>query len=423
MDQNVSMATMATNTTLLSIALDTVTRAGQEAFGNDTNLTLSVNGANSDGCWQLTSVTLRTPLYDQTGFPRIAVTYVNRILHSSLSVLVALLGVFANIINMVVFYKLGLQDRVTFCLFCLAFADMMNLFSYVLRFFDFMIQLFAGFEHILIRRSTPLAVFDGPAGFQQASFALYAFVAVERCLCVVTPFRAKYWLQMRATKCIIGLIFVICAGMGGLISTRYDLQCLYYTDTGRYSHWYVASPYYKAMPELYDVVDGLIQGFLMPLVFLGTVSICTLITVITLRGRARWRQESISGGNTREIEMTKMMMVVSCIYIACTTPDFLHRFLQFLIAEWRFNGPYWYMVTFSRIICDFLINVNSAINIVVYYLQGSRYREMFRGLFCRCCPSALQKNPVHKNNGIRPGGVQGCSTSVTCDTISSNDQP
>ncbi|KAK7475962.1 hypothetical protein BaRGS_00032781 [Batillaria attramentaria] len=398
--------------------------AGQASLGTTYTLTLSHNGTNSDGCLQSTSLQIMTSYYDETGLSLTALGYANRILQCGFSMLVAVAGVFANIINMIVYYKLGLHDRVSLCLFCLAFGDMMNLLNYVINVYDMTFQMLSGMEQILIRKSTPMAASVEVPGFREASYALYAFVALERCLCVLSPLRAKHWLKMHTTKFVIALIFVFCIALGGFVSTRNYFQCVYFTDTHRYNHIYVASPYYKANPLVYEVLGGLIQGFIVPSVCLGTVSVCTLISVVTLRRSARWRNQSVSAGGIRENQVTNMMIVVSCIFILSTTPSFLHKFMFFLVDEWKISGRFVYLLMFLGIVCEFLVNVNSAVNIIVYYLQGSRYREMFHRVFCHRCPSTFGKTLIHKGKGSnREGafGVQGSSSSGTSDASPSND--
>ncbi|KAK7477272.1 hypothetical protein BaRGS_00031460 [Batillaria attramentaria] len=54
-----------------------------------------------------------------------AAAILERVVVSNLLPLVCLFGIISNCLNMAVFYRQGVRDRITLCLFCLALVDAM----------------------------------------------------------------------------------------------------------------------------------------------------------------------------------------------------------------------------------------------------------------------------------------------------------
>ena len=101
-----------------------------------------------------------------------------------------LIGGPANVINMAVFYKQGLKDRVNLCLFALSLADELYLIQAMFLYGEQLHLQFTTKE-----RFGPMMRFIannnlvGFYGFTWVSQALSAIIASERCICVLSPLR------------------------------------------------------------------------------------------------------------------------------------------------------------------------------------------------------------------------------------------
>ena len=124
-----------------------------------------------------------------------------------------LIGGPANIINMAVYYKQGLKERVNLCLFALSLADELYLIQ-VMFIYGEQIHL----QFTTQERYGPVVRFmanNNLAGFFAFSFVsqiLSAIIASERCLCVLSPLRFQTLLQTRTVAVIIVAVYVVPLG-------------------------------------------------------------------------------------------------------------------------------------------------------------------------------------------------------------------
>ncbi|KAK7466677.1 hypothetical protein BaRGS_00037244 [Batillaria attramentaria] len=185
-----------------------------------------------------------------------------------------------NTINLIVFYKHGLQERFNLCVFCLAFTDIMNLLAGLLAYVDN--------PHSLLVKpiaSTPTmglvlkAVLDynllGLYGFNWASQLISAIVACERCYCVVRPLKSQTALS---TKTMAGIIVTVCTpAVAGyfLVMSRWDYVCIFDSHTASMTYLATASEFYLQNRQLVDILNGTVYGFALPGFCMVVVTVMT----------------------------------------------------------------------------------------------------------------------------------------------------
>ena len=124
-----------------------------------------------------------------------------------------LMGGPANVINMAVYYKQGLKERVNLCLFALSLADEIYLTQATFLYGEQIHVQFTTKE-----RFGPMMRFMvnhnlvGFFGFCWVSQVLSAIIASERCLCVLSPLRFQTLLQTRTVAVIIVAVYVVPLG-------------------------------------------------------------------------------------------------------------------------------------------------------------------------------------------------------------------
>ena len=139
-----------------------------------------------------------------------------------------LIGGPANVINMAVFYKQGLKERVSLCLFALSLADVLYLIQ----------MLFFYGEQLHVQFTTkesfgPVMRFMvnnnlvGFFGFSFVSQILSAIIASERCLCVLSPLRSQTLLQTRTMAAIIVVVYLVVVGFYFVMALRYRIECVF----------------------------------------------------------------------------------------------------------------------------------------------------------------------------------------------------
>ena len=157
-----------------------------------------------------------------------------------------LIGGPANVINMAVYYKQGLKDRVNLCLFALSLADELFLIHSMLLFGEQIHVQFTTKERFgpMLRFITNNNL-AGFFGFSWVSQFLSAIIATERCLCVLSPLRFQTLLQTRTMAVIITAVYLVVVGVYFIVATRYRFGCVFDPSSNTTHYTTVAGEFYK----------------------------------------------------------------------------------------------------------------------------------------------------------------------------------
>ncbi|XP_076454849.1 uncharacterized protein LOC143289687 [Babylonia areolata] len=292
-----------------------------------------------------------------------------------------LLGGPANVINMAVFYKQGLKDRVNLCLFALALADELYIST----------SIIIHGEHITVPLGDygPVAIFMTRYNFTFllgavfASYTISAVIACERCYCVINPLKSQTLMRTRTMAFILSLIFLTMLSLFFIVTLRYKIGCLHDPVLGVAFRTMVAGPFYANNKELVEFLDSTFFGSGVVGIVMVVMVTATTITTVKLRQIMAWRSETSSSMSSREVGLTKMLIGSSVLFIVCVFPTFLLRMACLFMPEMsagRRNQNFYFSCLW---IADVFININSSTNICVYYKMGSRYRETFWTMFGR----------------------------------------
>ncbi len=296
-----------------------------------------------------------------------------------------------NLINMAVFWKHGIKERINLCLFCLSFADLIVIASYFVMYAE---KIYAEISntvdtHDFLFYFVQNKIHYFPAGFPYVSGFLSTLIAFERCLCVVSPLKAQSVIQTKTAAVIIATGGAVIMAGTYFISVRYRVLCIFNPSTGKMGHNVYYNEFYLNNRELVDIFVGIVYGIGLPGVCTFSISICTIITVVKLRRMAEWREQSSSSGSlsrgmsaVKDATLTRMLVGTSCVFVACITPHFLFYVIVPFVPELRLGGAY--DNTFRVVISTLHMAsfINSSVNFFVYYYFGTKYRQTVRSMFC-----------------------------------------
>ena len=306
-----------------------------------------------------------------------------------------LIGGPANIINMAVYYKQGLKERVNLCLFALSLADELYLIQ-VMFLFGEQIHL----QFTTQERYGPVVRFmanNNLAGFFAFSFVsqiLSAIIASERCLCVLSPLRFQTLLQTRTMAIIIVAVYVVPLGFYFVMATRYRIACVFDLTSESVVYIGATSEFYRNHEKLINYLDSFVYGAGIPMVVIVVVTTATIITAIKIRRAAAWRAgtssangRSLSSSSSpispKELVLTRMLIGVAVLFIVCISPLALFRIVSLFLPDMNIGGRYHNLYLTRHSIAETLSYANATFNIFVYYTMGLRYREAFWGLLGR----------------------------------------
>ncbi|KAK7489858.1 hypothetical protein BaRGS_00018880 [Batillaria attramentaria] len=280
-----------------------------DAHANETQDVLDVFGGATDeedsdgstrptddsGCLVLSSI----PQYRQSANSVLDPDIVYRIMRPQLilAFIVVVLGMVGNVINMVVFSKLGLRERINLCLFWLACADFFSLVHHIFVYGENTYQLTNGALRMVVFNYHLIYV----SAFRSISYYMSAVISVERCICITKPLQAKLLLNNKPTVAAIVLGSLFLLGSETFQAFQFHMRVLYIVLPG------------------YNV----------------NFSFCF---------------KNFSVGNLAVFVTGDLRSVQNLVFM----------------------------------LSNFLVLVNSSVNIIVYYRYGSRYREQFQSTFlCR----------------------------------------
>ncbi|XP_076436196.1 uncharacterized protein LOC143275804 [Babylonia areolata] len=302
--------------------------------------------------------------------------------------LLFLMGGPANLINMAVFFRQGLRDRVNLCLFSLSLADELYL----------TMAMFLHGEQLHLQFTTqerfgPMATFminnhvTVLGGFCYVSPVLSAIIAVERCICVLSPLKFHTLFRTRTMAVLIVVVTLLMLATQTIVAFRYHIGCLYDPLTGKVLNTMVDGEFYKAHRDLVNKLDGFVFGSGLPLVVITVVTIATVITGVKLHRIVTWRSGTSSSISPKEVALTRMLVGNSILFIACVFPTAAIRFVWLFLSGVTSGQENQMFFMASLWVAELFTFVNASLNIFVYYSMGSRYRETFWALFGRKPPA------------------------------------
>lgn len=291
---------------------------------------------------------------------------------------ISTLGVVANVVNIIVFYKQGFNNTMNISFLGLSISDLCSLVTmlwclvFLSPLFDDldvkvapseMIHLISGLPHICFSRITSW---------------ITVFITVERCLCITLPLKIKQLITPRRTTVIICIIYILIILS---FQPEYATSYLGWKFDVKANKTLIGLLFRSSRKDV-EGVTFILFGILGFLSFVAVITF-TLLLVIQLNKKTKWRKnanleklqsEIISNRDRRTVSM---VVVIATVLIVCYTPGVVVSMATFCEPEFSVIGRYanvyftgWsFVVTFE--------SFNSSINILLYYHMSSKYRETF----------------------------------------------
>ncbi|GFR80302.1 chemosensory receptor A [Elysia marginata] len=305
-------------------------------------------------------------------------SYLSLVLKLIVNPALEVLGIFANFINMAVFYKMGLSDGVTQNFFILSMSDCLILAIALVNSITYILQerIYAG-KHPYVE-IVHLASFLATTFPQTFSLIITVVIAVVRCCCVAMPLRVKYLLTAGRQ---LAAILVFSTGALCMLMYAFAPLRVIYIHSERVNStlpmfinlkWYA----YTLFTNIFFNI-----GFVI-------VIICVIILTISLNRSSKFRETSTSGADVtkqtkegrKEARVVKTVVFLCIIFILCYLPTMIFSIFGHVESEFSKTGFYRNANIFFLMFLEFSLMVNANVNIFVYYLYNSRYRTVFRSM-------------------------------------------
>ncbi|XP_005109669.3 N-formyl peptide receptor 2 [Aplysia californica] len=250
-----------------------------------------------------------------------------------ISGLLSLFGVASNIVNIVVFAKQGFQDSTNISLLGLAVSDLCSLVPTIwisICLNPFFYQSVLPFDPWTITHLTgavPHIIFVKIATF------ITAFIAFERCLCIVVPLKVKAIITPGRTKRIVVSIYIVMSALMIPFCLGNRLEWIFDPTTNAT----VLTATFTAQREMLEAITFLTEGVFATTFSFVFVICCTVVLVVKLNSKTKWRQATAAksdwaagGVGVKDQRVVKMVTLMAVIFIVCAIPTTL-MFLYMVI--------------------------------------------------------------------------------------------
>jgi hypothetical protein len=306
-----------------------------------------------------------------------------------LCTLISWFGLFANTVNMIVFYRQGFNTTTDISFFALAMSDMfccMTCQWFVVCLNPYVEKADIDFipEEIEYLCVDWLHVASG-----RITSWITVFVTAERCLGITLSLKVKQIVTIRRTKVIIYIIF------SGNIATILPEYAITYWD------WKFVPAKNRSMyglvyrdnnENVYGLTYTLTSASEMLSLFL--VIILTIFLVTKLSQKSNWRKQNTAVSDnsdnisSRDKKTVKMIIIIATILITCYTPGSVLLLISTFVPEFNVGlslnncfYSFWSIAFVGHAI-------NSSVNVLLYYRMSTKYRQIFDKLFSKCRKSS-----------------------------------
>lgn len=305
--------------------------------------------------------------------------------------LIGLGGMTANIINLIVFYRQGLDNTINISLFALGVSDLCSLI--LQQCFNILINpLNENLDLNVVTSEIQFLIASVPREcFARITCLITVYVTAERCLCITFPLHVKQMITPKRTTtimlCIYSLTIITVSPMYFIMYIDWK----FYPNKNRTRLGLATSRH----SEIVERIVMVIQAFIGGVAFLAVI-LLTIILVRKLGSKSSWRQ-TVSGIqqtpdsiSSRDRKTMNMIVLISVILIFCYTPSVLLFLMNFIVPEFSITGKYSniFLVTWS--FAYLFETINSSVNIFLYLKMSTKYRETFQSLFPKRCYAMVQ---------------------------------
>lgn len=309
-------------------------------------------------------------------------------------ILITTVGVIGNIVNLLVFWRQGLTHRMNLSLFLLSTADLLfELYAFVVSLHFLLIE--AGILSVELFYKVFSPSMGISFGLKITSACYFMVITTDRCICVLFPLHAASFIRTRT----LGLVFAIIPVfvLIGCVSIALKYQIQIFEICGSAQWHLIPSSFASLERELFDNSMFVLMFIVLPIFNLFVVVAETIIILVKLKLTVKWQERTVRAKtkiNDQQMALTKMFIVLSCMYSATATPNIAMVTTYMILRDSLTSPSYLNMFLTQLIITSLFCYVDSAMKVFIYFFRSSKFRLEFRSLFCfKNSPHAGNRRP------------------------------
>ncbi|CAG5134898.1 unnamed protein product [Candidula unifasciata] len=320
-----------------------------------------------------------------------------------LSILVSVVGVIANVFNIIVYYKQGFKDSVNITFMALSVWDLAICFLSGVTAVLFVIEVYFPIPNYNVGSIGFVYVAYTRALMYILSTLTTVYLSCERCLCVLTPLKIKDIFTRPRT--ILVNVAIIMLGVAS-ISPAWATQRTHwlFNPTNNITQLVL---WLSANRRDIDLFIGTLTGMLSPIAAQVIITISSGFMIHGINKSSKFRNttnlersrktynsknESKIAGTTfhktmnmmtnNELKLTIVVVLLTIIFFVCNLPLVMNVFVRVFFPEVDIGKPQENLYELLYSLVFQCVLVKSTVNIFVYYYASSRYRRDFLSLYC-----------------------------------------
>ncbi|KAH9492218.1 hypothetical protein Btru_029251 [Bulinus truncatus] len=342
---------------------------------------------------QLVQVQLSRDISD--GEAEIIELVIGTIIHGSSAVV----GVVSNSLNVAIFVSLNMKTSMGVGLLALSVTDLMVTCLQLAMCSSYLVNILFPLNPV-----DPWAVGFYILGWPRYEMYLIScwittLIAIERCACVVSPFKVGWIFTRGRCLCIIAVMYVVHLGA---IVPMYVVQRMEWVHMYDYSlndtlrPGFVYTVVYNSISASAEILIDNITGMFFSVLSQSTLIVCTIWMTVSLRSSSsirstdkrvdlskpkgsRFSKLSNSHLSAAEKRLVKVVLFLAVLLTVCNLPRFCvtivhHTYPGMNTGSFRnLDSTLWSVAYLMGTMC-------CSINSVGYYSLNSNYRKIFRGM-------------------------------------------
>ncbi|KAI8772752.1 neuropeptide receptor 15 [Biomphalaria glabrata] len=322
----------------------------------------------------------------------------------SFNFIISFTGIFTNVIVITVFTKQGFKDSVNISMTTIAAWDLVKSLGGAMQRMSGPIGLWSP-SAAQSWSNICLVIFNYLVSFATyVTSVLAAYVAVERCLCVMMPLKVKWLLTPTVSFVICGMVSFVVFGCFAVIFGIYDIVWVwdsrYNASIAIYQYNEFSTVHSVALFAYYNL-----SGTLWPLISLVIIVISAVIISAKLREASKFRSQHHTGGTAkptkhdnsgsdkakktkpitnRDQKVVKMLLVIIVLYIVNLSPRVAHYLAKYFIQEYYYLRQYHNLASAMAYIVFFFDYLNGTVGLFVFLSMSSSFRATYKQTFPLC---------------------------------------
>ncbi|CAG5134897.1 unnamed protein product [Candidula unifasciata] len=324
-----------------------------------------------------------------------------------LTILVATVGIIANIVNIIVYHKLGFRDSVNITFMALSVWDLSLCLSCEIIAVFYLVDAYFPLPYFNTLPIRFVYIAHITALTNILSTIVTGFLSLERCVCIVFPLKVKEILTTR--RVILVNLTIVMFGVAA-ICPAWATQATQWVfnpadNRTRLVLWLSANRH-----EI-DVFVDTFNGMMIPMVAQVLITISSGFMIHGINKSSQLRKRSSNYGSlgdtynpqskslskvagshrlskrktmtSKDVKLTKVVVSLTILFFTCNFPAIVNIFVRLLFPEVNVGKQQHNVYEFLFVLVYLCSLVKSTVNIVVYVYASSRYRRELLILFGR----------------------------------------